>query len=350
MSTFFCNANGRKVMEDGAKANSESIFWHGFGLILPLSVIYGNIFSGIWTLAGIVLALGLYPLIDLLSPHTTPVRSGGESPQKWLILLNIHVFLQTIAVVTLLWRAHEDQFAWTTFCAALSTAMNSGISGIVNAHELGHRKKGTFMWWLARLNLYTVLYSHFTTEHNHGHHRHYATDLDPVSAPKGRGLWTHILQAIPRQLFSALKVHDDRGRKGMQNPVLRGYLIQILMLISLWWFLGYWVLLAFVIQASIAIFLLEYVNYIQHYGLRREIGEKHTYLHSWESRSVWSRWTLLELPLHPAHHLKASLPLWELEGYEKAPQMPSGYFALFWPCMIPPIWRRLMDNRIPQES
>ena len=109
-------------MEDSAKASSESIFWHGFGLILPLSVIYGNIFSGIWTLAGIVLALGLYPLIDLLSPQTIPIRSANESPQKWLILLNIHVFLQTIAVVTLLWRAHEDQFAWTTFCASFPPA------------------------------------------------------------------------------------------------------------------------------------------------------------------------------------------------------------------------------------
>ena len=100
-------------------------------------------FSGIWTIAGIVLALGLYPLsiFFLLKQLRFDL---SESPQ-WLILLNIHVFLQTIAVITLLWRAHEDQFAWTTFCAALSTAMNSGISGIVNAHELGH-KKGTFMW------------------------------------------------------------------------------------------------------------------------------------------------------------------------------------------------------------
>ena len=59
----------------------------------------------------------------------------------------------------------------------------------------------------------------------------------------------------------------------MQNPVLRGYFIQILMLTALWWFLGYWVLLAFVIQASIAIFLLEYVNYIQHYGPERNWPE-----------------------------------------------------------------------------
>ena len=73
-------------MQSRVGASSESVLWHGFGLILPLSVICGNIFSGIWTLAGIVLALGLYPLIDLFSPQKIPARDGSESPKKWLFL------------------------------------------------------------------------------------------------------------------------------------------------------------------------------------------------------------------------------------------------------------------------
>ena len=113
----------------------------------------------------------------------------------------------------------------------------------------------------------------------------------------------------------------------------------------IWWF-SVAMLLAFAIQAMFAIILLEYVNYLQHYGLRREVGERHTEMHSWEHRSVWSRWTLLELPLHPAHHLKASSPMWDLRAYEKSPQLPCGYYACLWLAIFPPIWKRVMAKRI----
>ena len=63
---------------------------------------------------------------------------------------------------------------------------------------------------------------------------------------------------------------------------------------------------------------------------------------------VSKRTTLLELTRHPAHHLKASEPFWKLRPFEGAPNLPTGYFGLFWPCMIPPLWRKLMDHRIPE--
>ena len=106
----------------------------------------------------------------------------------------------------------------------------------------------------------------------------------------------------------------------MKNPILHGLILQIAFLALLWQY-SVAILYAFLIQAALAIILLEYVNYMQHYGLRRDVGERHTEMHSWEHRGVWSRWTLLELPLHPAHHLKASTPMWDLQAYE-IPQLP----------------------------
>ena len=58
-------------------------------------------------------------------------------------------------------------------------------------------------------------------------------------------------------------------------------------------------LIAFLGQAIVGIFLLEYVNYIQHYGLRRTGKERKTKMHSWQSERRWSSWTLLNLNLHP---------------------------------------------------
>ena len=325
----------------------ESWAWHLLGFILPAVVIYGNLVGGYFVVAGFILALGIYPIVDCFSKRAAPDRSVEQNKFAWNTILVGHSLAQLIVIVTLLWRAIQDGEAWTTWAAAVSTALSSGGSGIITAHELGHRRKGSPLWWLARVNLLSVLYLHFTTEHNHGHHRNYATVTDPVSAPKGRGLWVHMAQAIPKQLPSAWKTHSERGRGGFKNPVLHGLLLQAALVIGLWFGLGKWATLAFLLQAGVAIILLEYVNYIQHYGLRRDVGERHTIMHSWESLSVWSRWTLLELPLHPAHHLKSSDQIWELRAHEGSPQMPVGYYGLFWPCAFPPIWRRLMDHRIP---
>jgi alkane 1-monooxygenase len=93
--------------------------------------------------------------------------------------------------------------------------------------------------------------------------------------------------------------------------------------------------------------MLEYVNYIQHYGLSRDITERIAPRHARESQTRWSRWTLLELPLHPAHHLSPSLPFWQLAPIEGAPILPTGYYGLFWPSLFPPLWKRWIDPRIP---
>lgn len=112
---------------------------------------------------------------------------------------------------------------------------------------------------------------------------------------------------------------------------------------------GPWVAGAFIFQAAFAVFQLEYINYVRHYGLEREIDERQTERHSWQTEQRWSRWTLLELTRHPAHHMKASLPFWKLRPYDEAPSLPSGYYGCFWLAVIPPLWRRVMDGRIPER-
>ena len=84
---------------------------------------------------------------------------------------------------------------------------------------------------------------------------------------------------MPRQLVDAIGLHDAKGRTGSEpSPTsdhartgsARGPADAAVLLIA---FLG---------QAIVGIFLLEYVNYIQHYGLRRT-GKRKTKMHSWQS-------------------------------------------------------------------
>ena len=320
---------------------------HLLGFILPIVTITGLLQGGWWSASGIVWGLGIGLILDLLSPEGMPIRKSKPSSVPWNFLLFGHSIAAIMALSALMYRAQLDGLIITTILGAISVGLVSGISAIINAHEQGHRRKGSLIWQMGRLNLLWVMYMHFTTEHNHGHHRNYATELDPASSPKGRGLWTQIIRTIPLQFIAAWKTHSDKGRKGIKNPILHGLIIQITFVAGLYYGLSLNAVLAFLLSATVAIILLEFVNYLQHYGLRAVVGEKQTVAHSWESRNLWSRWTLLELPLHPAHHLKASDPMWNLRAQENSPQLPFGYYVCFWLAIIPPLWKAVMNKRIP---
>lgn len=325
----------------------EAWGWHLLGLINPLIVIAGNLIGGPWVAAGLIYMLGLGPLLDLFLGKAEAARPPRESGRPFEVLLYAHASLQLVAVGTLLALAFHEPSIWIVVIAAMSTGINSGASGLIVAHELGHRRKHSFPWWVGRTNLLSTLYLHFTTEHNRTHHKHVATAADPASARLGESVWWFITRTVPGQFLNAWQLHAKRGDSVLTNPIARGVGLQLALLAGIFLLLGPRPLMAFLLQAAFAVFLLEYINYIRHYGLLREIGARQTAVHSWQSEHRWSRWTLLELTRHPAHHLEASKPFWQLQPYDEAPQLPSGYYGCFWVALIPPLWRRLIHPRIP---
>lgn len=325
----------------------EAWTWHLLGLLTPVLVATGNLAGGWWVLTGVVFVEVLGPILDVSLGRTEPARPPRSSGRPFEALLYVHAALHFVALGTLLYRASLDGAAWTTLGAAWSTGLSSGVSGIIVAHELGHRRPRSFAWWLGRANLLTVLYLHFTTEHNHTHHRLVATSEDPATARRGESLWAFFVRTVPAQLADALRIQASKGRTGWKNPVVRGLVLQAALLLTILAIGGPWVAAAFGLQAGLAVFQLEYINYIRHYGLERGPEERQTERHSWQTEQRWSRWTLLELTRHPAHHLKASVPFWQLRPYDDAPSLPSGYYGCFWIAVVPPLWRRVMDGRIP---
>lgn len=325
----------------------EAWGWHLLGLVNPLVAISGNLIGGPWVASGVIYMLGLGPLLDVLMGQASRPRPPRASGRPFEVMLYVHAVLQLVAVGTLLRLAVVEPSKWTILVAAVSTGINSGASGLIVAHELGHRRKKSLPWWIARLNLLSVLYLHFTTEHNRTHHKHVATLADPASARLGESVWWFVARTVPGQFFNAWQLHAERGQRGVANPVVRGMVLQLLLLGAIGLAFGPVALGAFLVQAMFAVFLLEYINYLRHYGLHREVGERQTAAHSWQSEHRWSRWTLLELTRHPAHHLEASKPFWQLQPYQGAPELPSGYYGCFWIALVPPLWRRLVHPRLP---
>lgn len=327
----------------------EAWTWHLLGLLTPILAASGNLAGGWWVLTGFVFVEVVGPVLDAALGAEEPARPPRESGTPYEVLLYVHAVLHFVALGTLIYRASVDGAAWTTVVAALSTGLSSGVSGIIVAHEFGHGRPRSLRWWIGQANLLSVLYLHFTVEHNHTHHRLVATRSDPATARRDESLWAFVARTIPAQFLDAVGVHDAKGRRGVRNPALLGLGLQLALLASLWALAGLWVALAFLLQAAVAVFQLEYINYIRHYGLERGEDERQTAGHSWQTERRWSRWTLLELTRHPAHHLKASVPFWQLRPHDDAPTLPAGYYGCFWIAVIPPLWRRVMEPRLPSR-
>jgi alkane 1-monooxygenase len=118
--------------------------------------------------------------------------------------------------------------------------------------------------------------------------------------------------------------------------------------------LGGWAGLGlFAVQAFVAIWQLELVNYIEHYGLtRRHLGDgRYEHVlprHSWNASYKASNWLLINLQRHSDHHYKPDrrFPLLQTYDEDEAPQLPLGYPVMTVAAMIPPLWRRIMNPRV----
>ena len=339
-------------MSEAAELAPEPWPVHLLGLINPLIVIIGNMLGGAYTAMGVVFIWGLGPILDIVMGQTKeapPPRDSGlpfetllwdQSTLPFVVQASIFRFADIEGTVCI-WLA----------TAALSTGLSAASSAIITAHELGHKKPKSPGWRMARLLLFSVNYSHFTTEHNHNHHKWVATNRDPASATEEQGIWIFWAKTIPAQFLSSVRVHNGKGRTGLRNPSYQGLILQLVALATLFILPGGapmaigWLLLSL-----IAILTLEYVNYIRHWGLRRGENERQTAMQSWNTEARWSRWSLLELTRHSDHHMRASVPFWQLRPHEDAPELPAGYYACWWPCLIPPVWKRWAGKRIPRNT
>ena len=234
----------------------------------------------------------------------------------------------------------------------------SGTIGIVYAHELMHQKN-RLERGLGDLLLASVLYSHFRTEHLLVHHLYVGTPRDAVTARYGQSFYrvfVDLLARCPRSAWKAEAAMLRRRGKGVfdaRNPFWRYGALQGAMIL-LAAILGGWVGLAlFLYQAFIAIWQLELVNYVEHYGLTRKLlGDGRYELvqprHSWNAAQKASNWLLINLQRHSDHHWKPDrrFPLLQNYAAEEAPQLPYGYPIMTAAAMVPPVWRRMMNPRV----
>jgi len=336
-------------------------FWLSIGLI-PLAFLCAA--NGGWWLA--LMFVSTWYLFTILD-YFTGLNTENADPQTpddqlyWYRLITLlWAPLQVFTIIALLWyTATTDHLSgweeWLLFCGV---GVISGTIGINYAHELMHQKPKVERW-MADILLASVLYSHFRSEHLLVHHRYVATPRDPVTARYNENFWKffpRVLVACWLSAFNAEKAMLARKKRpwtDLSNPFFRYWAMQAAFLIVAFWLGGLWGVFLFTVQAFTAIFQLELVNYVEHYGLtRKHLGDgKYEHVlprHSWNAAHKASNWLLINLQRHSDHHYKPDrrFPLLQTYTDDDAPQLPYGYPLMTMAAMSPMIWRRMMNPRV----
>lgn len=336
-------------------------FWLSLGL--PPLALVGMQYSG-WTIALLPLSTWwLFALLDAVTGHET-ANPDPQTPDAALsayrMVTLVWAPVQFLLLGFMLWYVprtpHLDWHAEIGLFFGMGVV--SGTIGINYSHELMHQKS-RLERWLADLLLASVLYSHFRSEHLRVHHIHVGTPKDPVTARYDEGFhrfFPRVLRQCPRSAWAAEVAM--LARRGLpwwhrSNPFWRYAALQTAFL-ALALALGGWEGLGlFLIQAFTAIWQLELVNYIEHYGLtRRHLGEgRYEHVlprHSWNADQRASNWLLINLQRHSDHHCKPDrrFPLLQTYPSSEAPQLPYGYPLMTMAAMVPPLWKRMMNRRV----
>ncbi len=317
-----------------------------------------------WWLA-VVLAFVIMPLADqLLGPEPRnrvpdAARADLDEDRYYRFATHMYLPLQYLALIFACWLWAGGGWVAMSFTNKLGLMFAVGtVGGIANnaAHELGHRHTNSEKW-LSKIALAPSCYGHFYVEHNRGHHMRVATVEDPASARLGESVYFFTLRSVFNGSRSAWRLESDRltrhgkSRWSVHNHLINAWLLTVLLFITLsvWfrpvvlpWLLG---------QAVIGIFLLEAMNYLSHYGLRRQKLPSGRYervrpSHSWNSNTTIVNIFLLHLQRHSDHHAAPSHRYQAVRHAEDAPQLPGSYGAMITLTLIPPLWRKVMDHRV----
>ncbi len=329
--------------------------------LLVLLPFMGFYFGSFYTFLPFFVLFTMIPLMDVLIVDQSNPDSTQENmllkDQYFKLLTWIYVPLQYCFMIFSAYLVVHFPLTVTEFIGfSLSIGLLTGGIGITLAHELMHKNSRTDQI-LGKALLVSVCYGHFFIEHVRGHHVHVATPKDPATSRLGESLYHFLPRTIVGSFRSALHIERKRlSRQGYPRYHLNNQFwwiigMPLVLAMALFCYGGWRALLFFILQSLTAIFLLEVINYIEHYGLERKklangSYEKVSAQHSWNASHWLSNMILFQLQRHSDHHVHGARPYQLLRHIDSSPQLPSGYLGMLILALFPPLWRKVMDKRV----
>ena len=318
-----------------------------WSLLPGIVVIAGNSLGGYWTFSNLVFTLGFLGILEWFMPENKS-NSNSENSVIPDSILFTHVIMQVLCLASLFYYLSIGTISGIAIIgAALSTGVHSGTSAIVVAHEMIHRKNKIYQF-CGKLLLFSAGNIYFFIEHLRVHHKWVGTEKDPATAKRGESVYRFFYRSMFGQISSAWNLENARLKVDNQtkigNAVLIDGLLQFTLMCLLLIFFGKIGLAVYLLQVLIANFLLEYTNYIEHYGLSRNENERVREDLSWQTDKVISRFFLIDLSRHSDHHYYASKPYHKLNTHEKSPVLPGGYASAIYLALVPPLWFKVVHK------
>ena len=359
-------ANGTLGMNSWAWTRKKlGYLWFLGPVLLPLQGWFFGTQTGMMALFSFWTAFvvyGLVPVVDHVVGEDERNPSDADVPELesqlyYRILTFLVVPVQVFNLLFCGWLFVNGVGGWVGMIGwAVSAGIVSGATIITTAHELIH-KQPKLERWTGSLLLSSVWYATFTPEHLYGHHRHVATPEDGSTAYLDENVYSFFLRSLLNNPRKGFEIAAFRSRKkghspwSWKNEMVPLTLASVAMT-ALAFVLGGWLgVLFFFAQALYAIGLLEFVNYIEHYGLMRSKlpngkYERVTPQHSWNANFTFTNWLLFQLQRHSDHHANGSRRYQTLRHFEESPQLPFGYATAIVVAAVPPLWKRIMNPRV----
>lgn len=333
--------------------------------MLPFLTFLGLWYGGLYIYLTLIFAFIFIPIVEGILPpnHENDLEDVAKSKAttgifNFLLYLNLPIVLGLILLLAL--NVKDALFEpYVLIIQAITLGVTLSACAINVAHELGHRKSA-----LAQLAAKTLLltcgYQHFFIEHNRGHHKHVGTLQDPATARINENLYAFFFRSLFLGYLNAWKLERTRLQRAnksnisLKNEMIRFTISQILFYFLFGYLFGTLALIYLIGVGALAVFLLEDINYIEHYGLSRKTLnngqlERMDVQHSWNSNHVMGRIMLYELTRHSDHHYNTTKPYQTLLNHERAPQLPFGYPSSLLLALLPPLWFRVMNKRLPEH-
>lgn len=310
---------------------------------------------------GPVLLHGIIPALDKLigddkeNPPSSAVKQLEDDPY-YSTIVKLYIPLQYAANI------YGAYLASRKTTPLVDQILLGSLLGVVNgvaintAHELSH-KHSKVDHYLSHLALAPTGYNHFRVEHPYGHHRRVATPEDPASSKMGETFWKFLPRTVIGSFKSAIEIETRRlARKNQKfwsihNELIHGWLASATFHGSLITVFGKRTLPFLATQSLYGITLFEIINYVEHYGLKREDLGNGNYArtmpeHSWNNNNVVTNLFLYQLQRHSDHHANPTRSFQALRHFEDAPQLPGGYGSMILPALFPKWWFSIMDQRV----
>ena len=303
-------------------------------------------------------------LLDALLPggqRSPPPLGPAANRAYFRAVLRLYVPLQLVLIAAGVYAAVNADWP-VVLGIAFSVGFITGSQGITFAHELGHSKSKVdrcCAWVL----MTTVCYGHFMVEHYRGHHPRAATQADPATARFGESLYHFLPRSVWGSFASGWRLEAQRlaqfQQRWWRSPLVWSSVVSLMLFVlpALYFpapaAMKIGAFLA--AQAVVAFLLLEIVNYVEHYGLQRQLAgdgtsskpEPFGMMHAWNADHVVSNSMLANLQRHSDHHMHAWKPYPTL-ALLPGPQLPTGYAGCILLAMLPPVWFAVMHRRLEE--